>query len=354
MNHPQGTKVLIPCIMVLFLLTTRLAQAQPQFSTPQPSQKATVSQVIGITEMKIIYSRPGVKNRKIWGDLVPYGQVWRAGANENTTIAFTDPVRIEGKELAAGTYGLHMIPTQNEWAVIFSRHASSWGSFFYKEGEDALRVTIKPQQADHQEWLSYEFTDLANNSAIVSLRWEKVRVPFKIELDVHAIVLAHARNEFLRGLAGFSWQGFNQAAAYCLQNNVNLEEGLRWADQSIAIAETFANLRTKAGLLEKTGKAAEAKELRDRSMEIAQEADINNVGYQLLGENKIQEAIDLFKRNVKDYPKSWNVYDSLGEAHDKNGEKKLAIENYTRALKLVKDEPNRKRINEILKRLKAQ
>jgi hypothetical protein len=354
MNLPPCTGVSICRIALPFLLGATLAYAQPQLSTPQPSPKATISQVVGITKMEIVYSRPGVKDRKIWGELVPYGQVWRAGANENTTISFADPVRIGGKELAAGTYGLHMIPTAKEWTIIFSRSATSWGSFFYKENEDALRVTVTPLVADHQEWLSYEFNDLTRNSVVVSLRWEKLRVPFTVELDVNAIVLTHARNEHLRGLAGFSWQGFNQAAMYCLQNNVNTEEGLRWADQSIAIAETFANLRVKAGLLEKSGNAAEVKALRDRSMEIAQEADINTLGYQMLGENKFQEAIDLFKRNVKNYPKSWNVYDSLGEGYDRNGQKKLAIEFYNKALSMVKDDANKKRINDILKRLEVQ
>jgi len=310
--------------------------------------------MVGITKVEISYGRPGVKNRKIWGDLVPFEQVWRAGANENTTISFSDPVKVEGKDLPAGMYGLHMLPTENSWTVIFSRNATSWGSFFYKEGEDALRVPVKPQTADHQEWLSYEFSDLSDSSALISLRWEKMKVSFKIDIDVHAVVLVHARNEFLRGLAGFSWQGFNQVAAYCLQKNTNLEEALGWADQSIALSETFANLRTKAGLLERTGKTAEVKVLRDRSMEIATEADVNALGYQLLAANKTKEAIDIFKQNVKDHPASWNVYDSLGEAYEKNADTKLAVENYSKALKMVKDETNKKRITGILKKLAAK
>jgi len=343
-------------IVVCLLVAVSFAKesyAQQQLPVPQSSPQASVTQTIGITEVTISYHRPGVKNRQIWGKLVPYSQVWRAGANENTTITFGDPVRIEGKKLAAGTYGLHMIPAENEWTIIFNKNATSWGSFFYKEDEDALRVKVKPQPSEHQEWLRYEFGDLADSSATVTMTWEKVKVSFKIDLDVHAIVLAHARNAYLRGLAGFTWQAFNQAANYCLQNNVNSEEALAWADKSIVINENFNNLRVKAGLLEKGGKIAEANALRDRSMTIATEADLNNFGYQLLGNNKIKEAIDIFKKNVKAHPDSWNVYDSLGEAYERNGDTKLAVENYSKASKMVKDGANKKRIGEILKKLGA-
>jgi tetratricopeptide (TPR) repeat protein len=327
--------------------------AQQQLPVPQQSPQASVTQTIGVTGVTISYHRPGVKNRQIWGKLVPYNQVWRAGANENTTITFGDPVRIEGKELAAGTYGVHMIPAENEWTIIFNKNATSWGSFFYKEDEDVLRVKVKPQPGEHQEWLSYEFGDLTDSSATVTMRWEKVKVSFKVGLDVHTIVLAHAKNEYLRGLPGFTWQAFNQAAAYCMQNNVNTDEAMAWVDKSISINENFNNLRVKAGLLENSGKTAEANALKDKSMSVATEADLNTFGYQLLGNNKIKEAIDIFKKNVKAHPDSWNVYDSLGEAYDKNGETKLAVENYSKASKMVKDDANKKRIAETLKRLGA-
>jgi hypothetical protein len=115
---------------------------------PRPSQHAVVTQRIGITDITIKYHRPLVNKREIWGKVVPYGQVWRAGANENTTISFSDPVTIEGKQLAKGIYGLHMIPGQNEWTVIFSNEHTAWGSFTYKQDDDALRVTVKSKPAD--------------------------------------------------------------------------------------------------------------------------------------------------------------------------------------------------------------
>ena len=326
----------------------------PALPLPQPSPEASVTQTIGITKITIAYHRPGVKNRKVWGGLVPFNEVWRAGANENTTISFSDSVKVEGKVLPHGVYGLHMIPTPDEWTIIFNKNATSWGSFFYKENEDVLRVKVKPVASEHQEWLSYDFVELTDNACVVALRWEKLKVPFKIEIDGPGTVTAYIRNVHLRGLSGFFWQGFNDAAAYCMRNNVNLTEALAWADRSINISQNFANLRTKAGILEKLGRADEAKSLNDRAMLIANEADINQLGYQYLTANNMKQAIETFRKNVKDYPKSWNVYDSLAEAYEKSGDKKLAIENYAQALKLVSDDVNKKRITQTLQKLKGQ
>lgn len=345
------------CLVVATCLTSPrpvFAQGPPALPLPQPSPEATVSQTIGITKITINYHRPGVKNRKVWGNLVPYGQVWRAGANENTTISFSHPVKIEGKELPAGTYGLHTIPTEGEWTIIFSKNSTSWGSFFYKEAEDALRVKATPSAGEHQEWLSYDFADITEKSVVVVLRWEKLKVPFKVEIDVPATVISYARNTHVRGLPGFFWQGFNDAAAYCLRNNVNLEEALAWANRSLEINENFTNLRTKAGILEKLGKASEAKTLNDHAMQIATEVDINALGYEYVAAGKMKQAIDTFKKNVKDYPKSWNVYDSLAEAYERNGDTKLATENYATALKLVKDEANKKRLTQTLQKLQGK
>ena len=140
-----------------------------------------VTQRIGITDITINYHRPLIKGRKVWGGLVPYGQPWRAGANENTTISFSDPVTIEGQPLAAGTYGLHMIPTETDWTIAFSKTNTAWGSFTYDKAEDALRVTVKPAASDFHEALTYDFDDLGPDSTVVTLRWEKLAVPFRWE-----------------------------------------------------------------------------------------------------------------------------------------------------------------------------
>ena len=164
------------------------ASAQQQITTPRLSPNASVTQMVGITEITLHYSRPGVKGRKIWGELVPYGEVWRTGANENTTIRFSTPVKIGGKELPAGLYGLQTIPTADEWTVIFSKDADQWGAFSYKPENDALRIQAKPEAADFQERMGFEFDDLTDNSAKVVLRWEKLAVPFTVEVDTPKLV----------------------------------------------------------------------------------------------------------------------------------------------------------------------
>jgi tetratricopeptide (TPR) repeat protein len=340
-------------LSALLLSIAGASAAQPvPLTLPEASPKASVSQTVGLTDITIAYHRPGVAARKIWGALVPYNEAWRAGANENTTISFSSPVTVGGKTIPAGTYGLHMIPTEGDWTVILSTVSSAWGSFSYDPKEDAVRLTVKPEPAELEERLSYAFDNLTEKSVEAVLRWEKLLVRFPIAVDTPSVVLASIRSQ-LRGLPRFSWQGWNQAAAYSLRNDIAHEEALAWADRSISMNENFTNLRTKAGLLEKKGDTKAAAALRERSMKIATEADINLHGYQLMSADKMDEAIAMFKKNVKDYPGSWNVYDSLGEAYERKGEKKLAVENYSKALSMVKDDDNKKRISGILTRLKA-
>src|SRR5882757_9040204 len=215
--------------------------SQPtELNIPRVSQRGTVSQRIGLTDITITYHRPEVGGREIWGKTVPLGKVWRAGANENTTITFSDDVSIEGKPLAAGTYGLHTIPDKDQWTIIFSKNSTSWGSFSYDEKEDALRVNVKPQAGDFEEALAYTFEDLKPNSTAVTLRWAKVAVPFHISADVNAIVLQSIKNQ-LRSVGGFSWAGYDEAALWVLDNNYNLEEALKWEDTSIQNEERFEN-----------------------------------------------------------------------------------------------------------------
>jgi tetratricopeptide (TPR) repeat protein len=346
-------RTIIP-LFAIFFLAAAAAFAQPApLKLPDASPKATISQTVGVTDITITYHRPAVNKRTIWGDLVPWNEVWRAGANENTTISFSSPVTVDGKSLAAGTYGLHMIPTQGgDWTIAFSTVSWAWGSFSYDEKEDALRVATRPQPAEFQERLSYTFDEPTESSVEVALRWEKPRVPFKVEVDTPAVVVESLRKQ-LRDLPRFFWQGWNQAAAYALRAKVNVDEALTWADRSIGILQNFNNLRTKAGLLELKGDTKTATELRDRAMKIATEADINGYGYQLLGAGKTDEAIAIFKKNVKDHPESWNVYDSLGEAYEKKGDKKLAAENYRKAGSMVRDPDQKKRIDGVLKKLGA-
>jgi len=355
MNRAIHCRLALVILALMVLGAAGWAVAQTSMQQPQASPKAVVSQTIGISEVTVTYHRPGVKGRTIWGGLVPYGQLWRVGANENTTVSFSDPVKINGKDLPAGTYGLHMIPGQTEWTVIFSRNYSSWGSYFYNQSEDALRLTVTPQPAEPMEWLAFEFGDLTNTSGTLALHWEKLRVPLALTFDTDALVVAHARNEFLRSNAAFSWQGYNQAASYCLRRGINLDEALGWANKSITYNENFANTSTKAALLEKLGRADEAKKARERAEAVAvSEQDVNSLGYQYLQAKQFKEAIALFKKNAKEHPASMNVYDSLAEAYAQTGETKLAVENYNKALSLAPDEDAKIRIRGELQKLQGK
>ncbi len=347
------SRIFLICLVITGIFLTRPALAQPQLGLPLASQAAEISQVIGLSRITINYHRPGVNGREIWGKLVPFGEVWRAGANENTTIMFESPVEINGNVLPAGTYGLHMIPTTENWTVIFSNISSGWGSYGYDLKEDALRISVKPESAPFEERLSFRFDNPAENSVVVALYWEKLKIPFTVKLNVQLDILESFRRE-LRGLPQFFWQPWNQAANFCLQNDINTDQAIQWVDQSIAIIENFANLQVKSALLEKKGQLKEAEELMKRAMKIAKENEINQYGYQLLGAGKVDQAIDIFKKNVKDHPDSWNVYDSLGEGYATKGDTKNALELYSKALKMVKDDTEKKRITGILEKLKSK
>jgi hypothetical protein len=330
------------------------AQAPP-LTLPQPSPKAGVTQTVGITDIAITYHRPAASGRKIWGDLVPYGEVWRAGANENTTISFSTPVKVAGRPLAAGTYGLHMIPGQKDWTVIFSGVSGAWGSYGYNPKEDVLRVTVASQAAEPTERLAFTFDDPTNTSVLVTLRWEKLKVPVPIQVDTPQVVMASIRKE-LRGVGQFFGATWARAARYWLENNGDLDEALRFADRAVRMGETFQSLDVRAKILAKKGDAKGAAESQARALKVASEGDFNNYGYQLLAAKKMDEALAVFEKNVKEHPTSWNAYDSLGEAQALKGDKKAALASYARALALIKErEPgdgdNRRRIEKVLARL---
>lgn len=330
------------------------AFAQQGLKTPEASPEASVSQTVGVTEMTVHYHRPGVGGRAIWDKLVPYGDVWRAGANENTTVTFSTPVKVGGKPLAAGTYGLHMIPKAKEWTVIFSNMSVAWGSFTYNEKEDALRVTVSPQPSEaFEERLSYRFDNPTQNAVTLALRWEKLKVPVAIEVDTPAEVMTSMRAQ-LRGPSQFSWQGWQQAARYWATNGGDIKEAEKMADRALNMAENFQTLSTRAIVVEKQGDKAAAEELRTQALAKATEADLNQHGYALLADKKLDEAISVFQKNVQAHPASWNVHDSLAEALMAKGDKKAAAESYAKALALVKEEGNKKRIEQTLTRLKAK
>ncbi len=241
---------------VLLSLSHRLIGPQlfSQSITLPPSgdnQKCIVTQYIGPVSVTITYNSPDVtapdgtaRTGKIWGGLVPWGMAensfgtaekipWRGGANENTVISFSHDVQVEGSDLAAGTYGLHFIPQPDEWTIIFSRNSSSWGSYFYNPDEDALRVTVLPRKGAYTEWLTYEFSERKPDYTIAQLRWEEMVVPFKIQAPTTEYYLASIRDQ-LSNYQGFEWQNWVSAINFCVENDINLEESLQWADYAIS------------------------------------------------------------------------------------------------------------------------
>ena len=297
-----------------------LAHAQSTvLDLPRPSQHAVLTQRVGITDITINYHRPLVNGRKVWGGLVPYGQVWRAGANENTTIAFSDPVTIEGQALPKGTYGLHMIPAENEWTIIFSKNFTSWGSFTYNQAEDALRVTVKPQATDMHEALTYDFDDVKPDATVLTLRWEMVAVPVKIGVNTHDVVQASLQKQ-LRGLAQYTWEGWDDAANYWLAEKVNYEEGVRDSDRSIQVEERYDNLMTKANLLDALGKKDDATTARNKALGMANAIQLHGYARQLQGQGKQAEAFQIFQQNAKKNPDQWIVHVGLARMYSGQGD----------------------------------
>jgi hypothetical protein len=338
--------------LFVFLFSIVSISAQQNLTTPQASQKALVSQRIGLTDITVSYHRPAVKNRTVWGGIVPYDQVWRAGANENTTISFSTDVMVGNKKVAAGTYGLHMIPTKNSWTIIFNNDNAAWGSFFYNEKNDAVRFTVNPLVSEYQEWLSYSFDQLNANSTTLTLKWEKLSIPIKIEVDVNETVIANMEKE-LTGLPGFFWQGWNQIATYALANNYNTDKALAWADKSIGINKNLTNLMTKSLILEATGKSQEAEKIKKEAFALpgVDEAQVNALGYQLIGIGKNEEALKVFEKNTIDHPDSWNVWDSLAEGLLAKGDKVKSKQLYEKAFGMA-PENQKDRIKGILANIK--
>jgi len=228
-----------------------------QLELPRLSPAAVVTQRIGLTDVTITYSRPGVKGRQIWGKLVPYNKVWRTGANEATTISFSTDAEIGGKRVPAGTYALFTIPTPTSWTIILNKEANQWGAFSYKPAEDLLRIQVTPKAAPHEERMRFSFENLTDNSADVVLRWEKLSVAFPVKVDVQKEALSNSRKAMAH-LKADDWQTPFSAANYCLNAGINFDEALEWAEKSTSIDKNFLNMSVKAKLLAKLNRKSDA------------------------------------------------------------------------------------------------
>jgi hypothetical protein len=288
---------------------------------PRISQRAEVVQRLGLTDIRVVYHRPAVHGRAIWGKVVPYGQVWRTGANEITRLELSDPVTVEGHPLPAGAYGLHMIPRETSWTVILSRNATSWGSFFYDEKDDALRFDVAPQPNEMRELLTFDFSDVAPDAATLRLEWEKVAIPIHIAVDNKALVLPRIRRQ-LTGLPQYTSMAWDDAARYLLDQGWNLEEALGYADRSLQKEQTFQNLLTKSELLAKLGKSDEARTTFDHAIRSADAVQVHLYARQLQaqGPEQAAQALQIYEANAAAHPDVWITHAGMARVHSAHHE----------------------------------
>ena len=347
-------------ILVLVLLVAGAAAADAQQLTAPPgggNQRAVVTQYMGMVSVTIDYNSPDVtspagqdRTGQIWGQLVPWGiapnpfypgfgtaetMPWRAGANQNTTITFSHDVAVEGEPLAAGTYGLHMAPGEEEWTVIFNENSSAWGSFFYDPDLDALRVTVEPETTDHfREWLTFEFDDRQLDSTRAVLHWENLKVPFRISVPNQSELYYQAMSEELTGPVGFNFQNFIQASQWAAQNETYHDAALQWADAAIAANTTFATLSNKAGVLAAMGRGEEALEAIDTAIEhpTATPIAIHMLARGLQAQGQMENANLIFQKNFEKNPGQWPVDFGMARYYSQMGDFDKALEHARIAL----------------------
>ncbi|MDD5565065.1 MAG: DUF2911 domain-containing protein [Thermoanaerobaculaceae bacterium] len=362
------------------LATVSLAATAQVVTLPPDgkNQKASVSQWIGLVEVDVTYNSPKVtapdgsdRTGKIWGQLVPYGMAnlgfgtcgdqcpWRAGANENTVFRVSRGVKIEGQPLPAGSYGLHMIPGREEWTVIFSKNSTSWGSFFYNPAEDALRVTVKPRKCEYNHWLTYEFTERQPDRATVALKWEYLEVPWTITVDDATELYVENLRRQLRDAPGFNWQGWQQAANFCLTNKTNLKEALGWAQNAVTLPyigeENFNTLRTLADLQAANGMNAEAEKTWRQAIDhpTATVMDLHQYGRQLQARGENEKALVVFELNAKKHPNAWPVNVGLARGYAAVGRTAEALKYAKLAVGQAPDEANRKNLEKMVQEMET-
>jgi len=355
---------------ILAIVTINLS-AQMDIPPVGGNPRAMIAEEVGITSITIHYGRPDVNKRegKIFGDgnLVPYGfsttnfltskntSPWRAGANENTTITFEHDVKVEGRDIKAGTYGLHMALAADMVTLIFSNQNDAWGSFYYEEKNDALRVNVKPVALDKNvEWLKYEFIEHKEKYCVIAMQWEKLSVPFKIEVDVDNIVIARLRQQ-VTSQKGFNSNNMLQAAQYCLNKNINLEEALAWSIRAIngfQGQKSFITLRNLATAYEKLNRIPQADSTMDEALLIATANQYTAYSRQLIGQKRTDKAMEVLKASEKRYGDMFGVNNGLMSGYSAKGDFKNAIKYAEKALVQAPNENTKKQIEGFLVKLK--
>ena len=370
----------LPKLIVLLLMVACSGQSFAQVITQPPSgdnNRCMVTQYIGsLVYVTVTYNSPNVtgpagedRKGKIWGELVPYGfndlgfgsskaAPWRAGANENTTITFSHDVLVQDKPLKAGTYGFFVVAEKDgPWTLIFSNVSTAWGSFFYDQSQDALRVTANPQEAPFTEWLTYEFIDRDTDQATCALIWENKMIPFTIKVPGMTQLYVDNMRLQLQNSAGFKWQGWNDAAQYCLTHHVNLDEALLWSDNAIHLPfigeENFTTLSTRSQLLSAVGKEEESKALMQKAINhpTATPIEIHLYGRQLLTAGKKEDAMKVFELNAKKNPTDWVVNVGLARGYSAMGNYKTALKYAKIAYEKAPDPQNKENMKQAVAKL---
>jgi Protein of unknown function (DUF2911) len=356
-------KKIIFAIAVSAITQTSISQMDLPPSGSNP--RATVTEEVGITSITLKYSRPDVNKRegKIWGELVPYGfssqslisnqnkMPWRAGANENTTISFEHDVKVEGKNIKAGTYGLSMAVWPDSVLVIFSNQTGAWGSFYYEDKNDALRVTVKPVALDKPvEYLKYEFIEHKENYCVIALQWEKLSIPIKVEVDVDNIVIAKLREE-VTGQKGFNAFNMLAAANYCLGKNINLPEALAWA-QRAANTKTFSTLNTLATAYTKNNKIPQADSAMNEALVFANPNQYMAAGRSMITAKRPDRALEIFNANQKKNGDVYTVNAGFMSYFSAKGDFTKALEYANKALAQSPNETTKNTINGFIAKLK--
>ncbi|HRI80357.1 MAG TPA: DUF2911 domain-containing protein [Cyclobacteriaceae bacterium] len=356
-------------IISIGLLISFVSWSQMTLPPSGGNQRSEVSQNLGLVKITIVYNSPDVAGREIWGKLVPYGLTnlklfrsteqnpspWRAGSNENTTISFSHDVEIEGKPLKAGIYGVHMIPGQEEWVVIFSNTSTAWGSFFYLPSEDALRVTVKPATCEFNEWLTFEFTDRLQNSATARLKWEKLSVPFKINVpNGNDLYVKKLRDEMVSQKGISSWLNVVAATNFCVNNKINLDEALTWIqvplDRGIKYYPIYL---AKGNVLTAMNKKDEADAIMKEAINLpdATVGQIVNYGRQLITATRPKDAMVVFETAYKRFPANSASLVGMARGYSANGDNKKALKFAQDAFKLETDAAAKANIDGLVKKL---
>lgn len=342
-----------------------ISHAQMDLPPSGGNPRAKVTEEVGITDITIKYSRPDVSGRegKIWGSLVPWGfgsnnlatnkntSPWRAGANENTTISFEHDVKVQGRDLKAGTYGLFFAVWNDSAQVIFSNQSEAWGSFYYDEKNDALRVTVKPVALDKsQEWLSYEFIEQREKYCVIAMKWEKLMIPFRVDVDVDNIVLARLRDQ-VSGQRGFNAALLLSAAQWCINKNINLEEALQWSIRASAL-RNFNAMRNLAVAYEKLNRLPQADSVMKEGLVLANSAQYVAYGRALITQKRNDKAMEVMLENQKKNGDVYMVNSGLTFGYSAKGDYKKAIAAAEKAMAQAPNDTVKKTIEGQIAKLK--